>query len=94
MALKRIAKLKQRITYENISITIKKGNNRKGHSGIKSLKNFTLCVNKPIIKIDKPKLKDKYNVIAMWLVKAIPNGVILIKLHNNIKKKTEKIKGK
>jgi len=42
LALNRIAKLKQRITYENISIIIRNGSNKKGHSGTKILKNFIL----------------------------------------------------
>jgi len=52
-----------------------------------------LCVNKPIKKIEKPKVKDKKSIIKIWLVKAIPKGVMLIRLHNNKKKKTENIKG-
>lgn len=46
LALKRIAKLKARITYEKISIGINKNNNRKGASGIKIFKKWILCVYK------------------------------------------------
>jgi hypothetical protein len=73
---------------------IKKGNNSIGDCGINNFKNSKLCVKRPIKKIDKPKVKDKNNIMAIWLVNAIPNGVILIKLHNKTKKNNEKINGK
>jgi len=63
LALKRIAKLKQRIIYENSSIKIKKGNKKKGHSGMNNFKKSMLCVNRPIKKIDRPKVSDKKNII-------------------------------
>lgn len=40
LALKRIAKLKARIIYENISININIGNKIKGHSGMKIFRNL------------------------------------------------------
>ena len=40
LAANRIAKLKRRIKYENISIGISIGNKIKGHCGIKICKNF------------------------------------------------------
>lgn len=42
LAANRIAKLKRRIRYENISIGIKIGNKIKGHWGINICKNFKL----------------------------------------------------
>ena len=39
LALKRIAKLNARITYENISIGINKNNNKNGASGMNIFKN-------------------------------------------------------
>jgi len=73
---------------------IKNGNNKNGLSGIKSFKNSKLWVNRPIKKIDSPRLNDKHKIITIWLVKAIPNGIKLIKLHKRIKQNKEKIKGK
>ena len=46
-------------------MTIKKGRSKIGHSGMNNLKNCTLCVKRPIKKIDKPKLSDKYKVIVI-----------------------------
>lgn len=57
----------------------------KGHSGKKSFKNLILWFKNPIKNIDKPKLKERYNVIEICAVKAIPKGIILSKLHNKIK---------
>jgi len=94
LAAKRIAKLNIRIKYEKISIGIKIGNRMKGHSGIKILKNFKLCVSKPIIKIDKQEIIVKNIITIIWLVRAIPNGNRLNKLQINTKIKQVKIKGK
>lgn len=33
----------------------------------------------PVIKIDKQILKDNHIIIIIWLVKAIPKGIKLIK---------------
>jgi len=65
LALSRIAKLKDLIIYEKISMTIKNGNNAKGHSGIKIFKNSKLCIYKPIMNIDNPKLSDKKIIIMI-----------------------------
>lgn len=53
LAAKRIDKLNILIKYEKISIGIKINNKKNGHSGIKILKNFILCVFIPITKIDR-----------------------------------------
>jgi len=44
---------------------IKKGNNSIGDCGINNFKNSKLCVKRPIKKIDKPKVKDKNNIMAI-----------------------------
>lgn len=94
LALNRIAKLKARIIYENISIKIKIGNNIKGQEGINIFKYAILCLNKPIINIDKHKLNDNHKINIIWLVKAIPKGIKLSKLQIKIKLNNKKIKGK
>ena len=65
----------------------------KGHFGIKSLKKSNWWYIRPQITVVIPILKDSKKVITMWLVKAIPKGVILNILQTNKKKKIENKKG-
>ena len=88
-----IDKLNKRIKYENISIGINIGNKTNGHCGIKICKNFKLKRNKPITNIDIQIELDNKKIKIKWLVKAIPKGIKLNKLQNNIKLNKLKIKG-
>jgi hypothetical protein len=94
LAANLIAKLNILIKYENISIGTNIGNNTKGHSGIKICKNRKLYLNNPKIKIEMQIVIDKYITMIIWLVMAMPNGIKLNKLHNNIKINIVKINGK
>ena len=49
---------------------------------------------KTVIKIDKQILNDNHIIIIIWLVKAIPKGIKLIKLQIKTKLNKVKIKGK
>lgn len=91
-AANRMAKLKQRIIYENNSIIINTGNKAIGHVGTKIFKNFTPLTHNPKIKIPNPNPNENHNKIIKWLVNEIPKGKILNKLPNNTHKNIDKIK--
>lgn len=93
LAANLIDKLNKRIKYEKISIGINIGNNIKGHCGINMCKNFKLKRNNPIINMDIHIVLDNKKISIKWLVMAIPNGIKLNKLQNNIKVNKVYIKG-
>ena len=89
-----IAKLKDLIIYDINSKIIIIGYNNKGTSGTNNFKNLTLNLIKPIKKIPKHKLKEKYNVQIKWLVTANAKGNKLNKFNIKIKENKENTKGK